>query len=126
MEEMLSELTSEQVEACRTLCLKFPSKQAAMLTFLSGILRDEGGYEFKRAVVDALFDIVRFGAAERKEEALSSLSEFIEDCEYTKLSVRILRMLGSEGPKCKQPSRFIRSVLYLTTARGISNSEKAG
>jgi coatomer protein complex subunit gamma len=31
-----------------------------MLTFLSGILRDEGGYDFKRAVVEAIFDLVKY------------------------------------------------------------------
>ena len=31
-----------------------------MLTFLSGILRDEGGYEFKRAVVESMFDLIKF------------------------------------------------------------------
>lgn len=60
----ISEITDEFkviiVDAVRSLCLKFPSKQVVMLGFLSGILRDEGGYEFKRAVVEAIFDLVKF------------------------------------------------------------------
>ncbi len=42
--------------------------------------------------------------------ALAHLCEFIEDCEFTKLSVRILHLLGIEGPKTKQPTKFIRYI----------------
>lgn len=55
------------VEAIRTLCLKFPNKQAGMLTFLSGILRDEGGYEFKRSVVESMFDLIKFVPGSKEE-----------------------------------------------------------
>jgi coatomer protein complex subunit gamma len=48
------------VSAVRSLALKFPSKQQVMLVFLSGILRDEGGYEFKRSVVEAIFDMCKY------------------------------------------------------------------
>lgn len=60
MAEITDEFKITIVEAIRTLCLKFPAKQAGMLTFLSGILRDEGGYEFKRAVVESMFDLIKF------------------------------------------------------------------
>ena len=60
----MSDITDEfkiiVVDAIRSLCLKFPAKQAVMLTFLSGVLRDEGGYDFKQAVVEAIFDMIRF------------------------------------------------------------------
>lgn len=89
MADITDEFKITIVEAIRTLCLKFPSKQAGMLAFLSGILRDEGGYEFKRAVVESMFDLIKF-VPEAKEDCLASLVEFIEDCEFTKLAVRIL------------------------------------
>lgn len=38
------------------------------------------------------------------------LCEFIEDCEYNNLAVRILHLLGTEGPKTERPSRFIRYI----------------
>ncbi|KAK8040436.1 coatomer subunit gamma-2 [Apiospora marii] len=98
MSEITDEFKITIVEAIRTLCLKFPSKQAGMLAFLSGILRDEGGYEFKRFV------------PESKEDALAHLCEFIEDCEFTKLAVRILHLLGLEGPKTSQPTKYIRYI----------------
>lgn len=109
MSEITDEFKITIVEAIRTLCLKFPSKQAGMLQFLSGILRDEGGYEFKRAVVESMFDLIKF-VAESKEEALAHLCEFIEDCEFTKLAVRILHLLGVEGPKTSQPTKYIRYI----------------
>ena len=109
MSEITDEFKITIVEAIRTLCLKFPSKQAGMLTFLSGILRDEGGYEFKRAVVESMFDLIKF-VPDSKEDALAHLCEFIEDCEFTKLAVRILHLIGLEGPKTAQPTKYIRYI----------------
>ncbi|KAF3768471.1 hypothetical protein M406DRAFT_286405 [Cryphonectria parasitica EP155] len=109
MSEITDEFKITIVEAIRTLCLKFPSKQAGMLQFLSGILRDEGGYDFKRAVVESMFDLIKF-VPDSKEEALAHLCEFIEDCEFTKLAVRILNLLGLEGPKTSQPTKYIRYI----------------
>ena len=42
--------------------------------------------------------------------ALSHLCEFIEDCEFTKLAVRILYVLGIDGPTTSQPSKYIRYI----------------
>lgn len=109
MTEITDEFKITIVEAIRTLCLKFPSKQAGMLAFLSGILRDEGGYEFKRTVVESMFDLIKF-VPDSKEDALAHLCEFIEDCEFTKLAVRILHLLGIEGPKTSQPTKYIRYI----------------
>ncbi|CAO1634296.1 unnamed protein product [Sympodiomycopsis kandeliae] len=109
MSEISDEFKVIVVDAIRSLCLKFPTKQVTMLAFLSGVLRDEGGYEFKRAVVEAIFDMISF-ISDCKEAALSHLCEFIEDCEFTKLSVRILYVLGSEGPKMTTPQRYIRYI----------------
>lgn len=130
MSEISDEFKVIVVNAIRSLCLKFPAKQSIMLTFLSGVLRDEGGYDFKRAVVEAIFDMIKF-IGDSKEAgafffptpiprssssrvfgppALAQLCEFIEDCEFTKLSVRILHLLGVEGPKAPQPSKYIRYI----------------
>jgi coatomer protein complex subunit gamma len=109
MSEISDEFKVIVVDAIRSLCLKFPSKHVSMLAFLSGVLRDEGGYEFKRAVVEAIFDMIKY-IADCKEQALSHLCEFIEDCEFTKLSVRVLHLLGVEGPKAPQPTKYIRYI----------------
>lgn len=58
MSEISDEFKIIVIDAVRSLCLKFPAKQALMLNFLSGVLRDEGGYEYKRAIVEAIFDII--------------------------------------------------------------------
>lgn len=109
MSEISDEFKVIIVDAIRSLCLKFPAKHASMLSFLSGVLRDEGGYDFKRAVVEAIFDMIKF-IGDCKEQALSHLCEFIEDCEFTKLSVRVLHLLGIEGPKSPQPTKYIRYI----------------
>ncbi|KAL9114943.1 MAG: hypothetical protein Q9227_001186 [Pyrenula ochraceoflavens] len=109
MADITDEFKITIVEAIRTLCLKFPSKQAGMLAFLSGILRDEGGYDFKRAVVESMFDLIKFVPGS-KEETLAHLCEFIEDCEFTKLAVRILHLIGVEGPKTPNPTKYIRYI----------------
>jgi coatomer protein complex subunit gamma len=126
MADITDEFKITIVEAIRTLCLKFPNKQAGMLAFLSGILRDEGGYEFKRSVVESMFDLIKFVPGSKEDGkvlvclarhwqsltllALAHLCEFIEDCEFTKLSVRILHLLGVEGPKTSQPTKYIRYI----------------
>ncbi|KAI7902633.1 adaptin N terminal region-domain-containing protein [Cokeromyces recurvatus] len=109
MGEISDEFKVIVVEAIRSLCMKFPNKHAVMLSFLSSVLRDEGGYEFKKAVVEAIFDMVRH-IPESKDAALSCLCEFIEDCEFTKLSVRVLHLLGREGPKTPTPTKYIRYI----------------
>ncbi|KAG8786888.1 coatomer subunit gamma [Serendipita sp. 405] len=109
MSEISDEFKVIVVDAIRSLCLKFPNKQTLMLTFLSSVLRDEGGYDFKRSVVEAIFDMIRF-IKESKEAALAHLCEFIEDCEFTKLSVRVLHLLGIEGPKAPNPTKYIRYI----------------
>jgi coatomer subunit gamma len=109
MSEISDDFKVTIVEAIRTLAIKFPSKHASIFIFLSQTLREEGGYEFKRAVVESMFDLIKF-VPDSKEEALAHLAEFIEDCEFTKLAVRILHLLGMEGPKTKTPTKYIRHI----------------
>ncbi|KAJ1562668.1 Coatomer subunit gamma-2, partial [Nowakowskiella sp. JEL0078] len=58
MSEISDEFKIIVIDAIRSLCLKFPTKQSLMLNFLSNVLREEGGYEYKRAIVEAIFDII--------------------------------------------------------------------
>lgn len=78
MTDITDEFKIIVVEAIRSLCLKFPSKQAVMLGFLSGVLRDEGGYDFKRAVVEAIFDMIKY-IKECKETGQSCIIPFTTD-----------------------------------------------
>ncbi|BFZ64672.1 coatomer subunit gamma [Saitoella coloradoensis] len=109
MGDISDEFKATIVDAVRSLVLKFPAKQGIMLAFLSGVLRDEGGYDFKRCVVEAVFDMIKF-VPESREEALSVLCDFIEDCEYSKLAVRILHLLGQQGPGMPMPRKYIRYI----------------
>ena len=109
MPDITDEFKITIIDAIRGLCIKFPNKQAQMLAFLSGTLRDEGGYDFKRVIVESIFDLIKF-VPDSKEEALAHLCEFIEDCEFTKLAVRILHLIGLEGPKTTQPTKYIRYI----------------
>lgn len=42
-----------------------------------------------------------------REAGLAHLCEFIEDCEFTFLSVQVLHLLGQEGPTTKEPARCV-------------------
>ncbi|XP_025417234.1 coatomer subunit gamma-2 [Sipha flava] len=107
--EISDEFKIVVVQAITTLCSKFPRKHTILMNFLSGMLRDEGGLEYKASIADTLISIIEENP-EAKEIGLAHLCEFIEDCEHTSLTVRILHLLGKEGPRTKQPSRYIRFI----------------
>ncbi|KAI0220326.1 coatomer subunit gamma [Massospora cicadina] len=109
MNDISDEFRVIVVEAIKSLGIKFPAKHTVLLNFLAGVLRDEGGFEFKRAVVDAIIQLTSLVPA-AKEAALSHLCEFIEDCEFARLAVKVLHLLGVEGPKANNPSLYIRFV----------------
>ncbi|GAQ90422.1 coatomer gamma subunit [Klebsormidium nitens] len=109
MSDIADEFKITVVEAIRSLCLKFPQKYRTLMNFLSNILREEGGFEYKKAIVDSILILIR-EIPDAKESGLSHLCEFIEDCEFTYLSTQILHLLGNEGPKTADPSKYIRYI----------------
>eukprot|EP00252_Welwitschia_mirabilis_P027997 TRINITY_DN98_c0_g1_i2.p1 TRINITY_DN98_c0_g1~~TRINITY_DN98_c0_g1_i2.p1 ORF type:complete len:566 (+),score=123.93 TRINITY_DN98_c0_g1_i2:133-1830(+) len=109
MSDIADEFKIVVVEAIMSLCLKFPQKHRSLMNFLSSILREEGGFEYKKAIVDSIVILIR-DIPEAKESGLSHLCEFIEDCEFTYLSSEILHFLGEEGPKTTDPSKYIRYI----------------
>ncbi|KAK9828275.1 hypothetical protein WJX74_006878 [Apatococcus lobatus] len=109
MSDIPDEFKIVVVEAIRTLCLKFPQKYRALMNFLSNVLREDGGFDFKKAIVDSVLILIR-EIPEAKEPGLAHLCEFIEDCEFTYLSTQILHLLGLEGPKTKEPAKYIRYI----------------
>lgn len=94
MNEIADEFKMQVVSAIRNLCIKYPQKHRQMLHFLSNNLREEGGFDYKKAIVDAILAMVQ-QIPEAKERALAHLCEFIEDCEYTYLAAQILHLLVS-------------------------------
>ncbi|XP_051889479.1 coatomer subunit gamma-2 isoform X3 [Pristis pectinata] len=107
--EISDEFKVVVVEAINILCQKYPRKHNVMMNFLSNMLRDEGGFEYKRAIVDCIINIIEENP-ESKETGLAHLCEFIEDCEHTVLATRILHLLGREAPKTSVPSKYIRFI----------------
>ena len=57
------------------------------MNFFSNI-REEGGYEYKKSIVDFIVIFIR-DIPDAKESSLVHLCEFIEDCEFTYLSIQI-------------------------------------
>ncbi|XP_059653824.1 coatomer subunit gamma-2-like [Cornus florida] len=109
MSDIADEFKIVVVEAIRSLCLKFPLKFRSLMNFLSNILREEGGFEYKKAIVDSIMILIR-DIPDAKESGLLHLCEFIEDCEFTYLSTQILHFLGIEGPKTSDPGKYIRYI----------------
>lgn len=58
------------------------------MNFLCNILREEGGFEYKKVIVDSIVILIR-DIPEAKENGLLHLCEFIEDCEFTYLSTQV-------------------------------------
>jgi len=109
MSEIGDEFKIVVVKAIRELCLKYPKKHRVMVGFLATFLREEGGFEFKKSIVDSIVELMGT-IAETKESSLLHLCEFIEDCEFSELIVQILHIIGSLGPHTPSPSRYIRFI----------------
>ncbi|TDH65130.1 uncharacterized protein CCR75_000650 [Bremia lactucae] len=118
MGDIADEFKIVVVEAIKNLCVKYPQKHRVLLNFLANFLREEGGFEFKKTITDAILFLIE-RIQECKEAALLHLCEFIEDCEFTQLSTKILRVLGQKGPTTSAPAlyiRFIRNRIILENA----------
>lgn len=109
MSDIADDFKMVVVEAIRALCLKFPAKHRSLMNFLSNILREEGGFDYKKSIVTAILALIQ-EIPDAREAGLAHLCEFIEDCEFTFLSVQVLHVLGQEAPTTKEPSRYIRYI----------------
>ena len=123
------------VEAIQSVCVKFPRKHHVLMNFLSTMLREDGSFEYKKAIVSTIIIIIEENpdAKDAGEcyrgfsraflttlptpllppsllPGLSHLCEFIEDCEHVVLATRILYLLGKEGPRSQKPHQFIRFI----------------
>ncbi|PAV76867.1 hypothetical protein WR25_25967 [Diploscapter pachys] len=97
------------IDAIRSLCSRYPRKHSVMMPFLYSMLRSDGGFEPKKAIVETIIAIIEENQ-DAKAAGLSHLCEFIEDCEYDVLSTRVLHLLGREAPHTTNPSSFIRYI----------------
>lgn len=107
--EIADEFKITVVHSLQKLCLTYPAKHRVLVGFLSNFLREEGGFEFKKSIVNSIVSLVRT-VPETTESSLLHLCEFIEDCEFTQLSTQILHLLGELGPTTSAPARYIRFI----------------
>lgn len=97
------------IEEIKNLCFIYPSKCNTILNFLFNNLRDEESYQFKSNSIDAIILIIS-QIPNAEEEAILQLCEFIEDCEFNSLLLRVIRFLLIHIPKTKNPSKYIRYI----------------
>uniref|UniRef100_A0A915PFL8 Coatomer subunit gamma n=1 Tax=Setaria digitata TaxID=48799 RepID=A0A915PFL8_9BILA len=107
--EISDEFKVVVIEAIRSLCARYPRKHSTLMSFLATMLRDDGGFDYKKSIVDTIIAIIDENP-DAKEAGLSHLCEFIEDCEHPVLATRILHLLGREAPTTVSPSRYIRFI----------------
>lgn len=109
MSDMSPEFKIIVIDAIRTLSLKFPEKNKKMLKFLHGIFLGEGNLEYKSAIMECMFDTIKF-IPNNRAYAMDILCDYIEDCEYSEILIRVLHLLGQEGPKTDHPSMYVRTI----------------
>ncbi|KAG7373966.1 adaptin N terminal region-domain containing protein [Nitzschia inconspicua] len=107
--EIADEFKITVVRSLQKLCLTYPAKHRVLVGFMSNFLREEGGFDFKKSIVSSIISLIR-QVPETTESSLLHLCEFIEDCEFTRLSTEILHLLGELGPKTAAPARYIRFI----------------
>ena len=73
MSEISDEFKTVVVEAIQSVCIKFPRKHHVLMSFLSSMAREEGGFEYKKAIVNTIVTIVEENP-EAKEAGRSSQS----------------------------------------------------
>ena len=109
MNEVSDEFKIELIESIKVLCLRMPHKQALLVKFVGGILKDEGGLLLKVKIVDTLQQIFETLEGSR-DSVLMAFAEFIEDCVYENLQSRVIYFLGEHGPTSAEPQRFVRYI----------------
>jgi len=107
--EIADEFKITVVKSLQKLCLTYPAKHRVLVGFMSNFLREEGGFDFKKSIVNSIISLIR-QVPETTESSLLHLCEFIEDCEFTRLSTEILHLLGELGPSTSAPARYIRFI----------------
>lgn len=58
MSEISDEFKTIVVQAIQSVCIKFPRKHHILMTFLSAMLREEGGADYKKAIVNTIITII--------------------------------------------------------------------
>jgi len=127
---LMSSIEDEQkisiLDSLEHICLLYPSKHRAIVGFLSIVLREEGGFDFKLSIVNSIVSLIR-KAPETAESSLLILCDFIDDCEFSTLSTHTMHIIAQIGPKTRSPARYIpfiynRVILENATVRSSAIS----
>ncbi|UKK02582.2 coat protein, gamma subunit [Theileria orientalis] len=103
------EFKLEVTRAIKRLCISHPDKYKHVLRFMAFNFRNESSFASKREMVDATIFIVREIPKARNFGVLN-LCEFIEDCEYSEISTKVLKFLGENIPNLKNPHEYVRFI----------------
>ncbi len=81
MSEISDEFKIVVVDAIKTLCLKYKQKHRTLMNFLSNMLRDEGGFQYKKAIVDTILTIIS-ALPEAKEAGMCVYMHMVNFVEF--------------------------------------------
>lgn len=97
------------INSIKNLIPRMPNKYRALLTCLSKSLRNTKSFTLHNAIIEAILGIMT-EAPDSKELGLSTLAEYIEECEFDMIQCKVLHLLGEFGPKSAKPSKLIRYI----------------
>lgn len=95
--------------AIKRLCITHPDKYKPVLKFFANNFREESSFVSKNEMAEATMFIVS-EIPQAQEIGINNLCEFIEDCEYATLNAKILKFLGNNIPKTKNPEEYVRYI----------------
>jgi coatomer protein complex subunit gamma len=102
----------EIIQISRKICkdsIDNPNKMKLYFNFFANLLRLEASFHTKLEIVDSILWFVE-SFEQIKRNAILTLAEFIEDCQYDNLKTKILNVLGKEGPSIQGVSQIVRYI----------------
>ncbi|BFU23133.1 coatomer protein gamma subunit, putative [Entamoeba histolytica HM-1:IMSS-B] len=108
MSELPDSFRTKVVNTVEKLAERYPSKYLTLLSFLSHSLTIKG-VKFQTAVVNTIRRLCIIQPRCR-ETSLTTLADYIEDCEYPEIIMKVFSFIGEEGPHSKKPMKYIRSI----------------
>ncbi|KAL7537421.1 hypothetical protein ACHAXR_007807 [Thalassiosira sp. AJA248-18] len=109
LESVEDEYKISMLRSLEEICITYPSKHRYILSYLSNLLREEGGFDFKRSIIDSIVSLMK-KVPETTGISLLHLCEFIEDCEYIMLASHAIHIIAELGPMTSTPSQYIRFI----------------